>query len=796
MRVLLEDNPLAPNNFAPSGFGALRSERPAWIVGQKPVIPPQVSAFRLQFNLEQDSTIRVHVSADERYILYLNGQCIGRGPERGSDRIWFYETHDLDLSSGSHTLVALVWQLGDIAPGAQIGLDGGFLLEAEPPYTQLLSTKSAAWETKIVDGIRFDMPEHAKRLAFSVQPIQTTDGTSYPWGVEFGAGDGWIPAIKRHEDFLFAYGLYPKHYLQSATLPEQVSQPYHAGNIRYVSDVAWDNPQIVLVSPGTNISTEQASWQLLLNEANPLVIPPQTTRQIIIDLEDYICGYAQIRLSGGKDSQLTIGWAEALHLDASGDKKGQRNKVEGLTFIALGRDTIISDGGDSRLFEPLWWRSGRFVQILIETSDQPLSIEGFSIRETRYPLEMQSHFTSDDSRLESVTPIMLRGLQMCAHETYMDCPYYEQLMYVGDTRLEALATYVISRDDRLSRKSIALFEQSRLANGFIQARYPSRDIQVIPPFVLWWIGMVYDYALWRGDHEFTLRMLPGIRAALEGFLSYINLDNLLQSPTGWNFADWTSGWTLGVPPDGFKGISGIHNWHLVYTLGLASKLEEWVGEDLLAQRWQGWQCKIAASIKTHFWNEKRGLFADDLAHNHYSEHTQCFALLSGMLEADIYRQTADNLLSDNSLTQSTIYFTHYLFETFYQLRKPEAFFKRMQLWFDLPSQGFKTTPEQPEPSRSDCHGWGAHPLYHYFTTLLGIRPVMFGFEQVEIAPLLGHLTHLTGRMIHPKGEITVDLNIQNDCLHGTVTLPAGIQGVFKYEGKAIELQAGTQEIYV
>ena len=48
------------------------------------------------------------------------------------------------------------------------------------------------------------------------------------------------------------------------------------------------------------------------------------------------------------------------------------------------------------------------------------------------------------------------------------------------------------------RKAIEMFDQSRMANGLTQSRYPSRVRQIIPPFSLWWVGMVYDYALWRG----------------------------------------------------------------------------------------------------------------------------------------------------------------------------------------------------------------------------------------------------------------------------------------------------------
>ncbi|MBN1878325.1 MAG: alpha-L-rhamnosidase [Anaerolineae bacterium] len=794
MKILLDHNPLAPNNAAPTDFSVAYRARPAWITPRHSQLPPEVTAYRLRLALPQATMLRVHVSADERYVLYMDGQRVGRGPERGSDRAWFYETYDLDLATGTHTLAALVWRLGEVGPRAQISLAGGFLLEAEGPYSELVSTKSAAWETKPVHGIDFSIPSGAREIAWFVEPIQTTDSAAYPWGFEMGQGENWEPATARREDFAFPFGIQPVHTLQPALLPAQMSAPRCAGRVRYVSATAWSDPQSIVVDAEANLSSEAVTWQSLLDESIPLVIPAHTHRQVVLDLEQYVCAYPQVRLSGGSGSQITIGWAEALHMDGSGKTKGQRDEVAGRTFIAICRDVILPDGSARRQFEPLWWRAGRFVELLIETGDQPLTIESFGLLETRYPLEMESYFSSSDPRLDAVTPVALRGLQMCAHETYMDCPYYEQMMYVGDTRLEALTTYAISTDDRLPRKAIILFELSRLSHGLTQARYPSRDVQVIPPFALWWIGMVYDYALWRGDRAFIAGMLPGVRSVLDGFLAHVRPENLLQAPNGWNFTDWIADWPLGVPPDGFNGFSGLLNWHLVYTLKLAARLEEWAGERLSAQRWQSWQDALAAATRDVFWDEQRGLFADDRAHARFSEHTQCLALLSGALEGEQYARTAQNLLSDASLTRTTIYFNHYLFETYRLLEQPAAFFKRMGLWFDLPEQGFKTTPEQPEPSRSDCHGWGAHPLYHFFATLLGIRPTSLGFNQVEIAPMPGHLKSLSGEMVHPRGRIEVDLHFENERVSGNVSLPAGLSGTFCYSKKTLTLRAGPQSI--
>ncbi|MCB0144179.1 MAG: hypothetical protein KDE50_30105, partial [Caldilineaceae bacterium] len=70
----------------------------------------------------------------------------------------------------------------------------------------LLSTKSGEWMCKRVDGLTFAMPAGGRRMAWFVEPIQTTDGAAYPWGIERGEGEGWQPVNARREDAAFAFG--------------------------------------------------------------------------------------------------------------------------------------------------------------------------------------------------------------------------------------------------------------------------------------------------------------------------------------------------------------------------------------------------------------------------------------------------------------------------------------------------------------------------------------------------------------------------------------------------------------
>lgn len=803
MRSLVDQDPFLQANHNKNWFE--RGQWPcSWIACPEAGDPPFVTAYRCFFDVSQAGCIRIHVAADERYDLYLDGNWIGRGNERGAPDVWFYESYDLNLLVGNHVLVARVWSLGDQAAQAQMTVHPGFLLAAEGEWMPVLSTGVAQWEAVRMPGYAFLSPNPARWRGARVE----IDGSRFLWGYEQGAGEGWQavaklqPAIGR----LSNWEVYPEHLLRPATLPPMLDRIISGGVVRFVASIESMDTRAVAVQVLDHISVEAADWSSLLAGQKSVCIPPNTIRRVIIDLQNYFCAFPTIVVSGGKGSLLRMNWAESLfgsHAPNSWFRdKGNRNEIDGKYFIGFG-DAYLFDGGVQRKFDTLWWQAGRYIELVLQTREEPLIIEKLELRENRYPLEMESDFQSSDTHLESIMPLLIRGMQMCSNETFFDCPYYEELQYSGDTRLECLVTYCMTRDDRLPRKALRMFDSSRLASGLTQSRYPSRVMQIIAPFSLWWVMMVRDYAYWKDDLAFVRELLPGVRSTLGGFERFMAADGLLHGPEGWNTFDWVPEWSqdAGVPPDGHSGVSGPLNWQLVYTLLQGADLEEKLGDSLLAQHFRQKALKLARKTADAFWSPEKGLFADDLSHKHFSEHAQCMALLSefllpGLIDPNQKISVAAGLLSDPSLSRATIYFSHYLFETYRELGRVDRLLDRLSLWNQLIELGFMTPVEMPEPSRSDCHGWGSHPLFHYFTTILGIRPAEVGFHKVTITPQLDRIESAQGRLVHPAGgEIKASFERQGDNIHCLVSLPPGIEGNLVLNGKMFRLEGIENEFW-
>ena len=730
-----------------------------------PELPPApfVAAYRLDFELDKPQKFRAHVSGDERYELFLDGRRIARGPDRAPLGWWYFETFDFELPAGKHAFDARVWSLGDLAPWAQMSFAHGFLFAPEnEDLWDKLATGRAPWRTRILPGYAFGNPEAQSGRNMGCGAVFDIDGRSFDWNWLQSDTANWIAPVSG-VDGNRGFTLYIKNdvpWLRPSELPEPLDEPGF--------------PLSVKVLQGDFCADDF----LNLGKAKSLAIPPHCKVRVIFDWQDYIAAYPGVEVSGGSGSVIRLGWCEAPSdekgdkIDRSGMRGGGLPAADGLLELFARPcggmfDTFRPDGGANRLFEPLWWRCGRFVILEIETSNEKLVLDSLHFRETRYPFEIKAGWRTGDASLERMLSLCQRTAELCAHETFMDCPYWEQLQYAGDTRLQALLAYVLAGDDVLARRALRAFDASRRnRSGWPSSSHPANKIQSIPTFALAWVAMLHDFALWRGDKDFVREIMPAARDSVELWLAQRQPDGLVANPQGWNFLDWSG--DLGQ----LRGpVHGAVQWMVAGALRQISELESWLGETEFAARADRLARKIAASAE-RFWSEPLGLYADDPEQSRFSEHTNAFAILSGCLSKNRTATVASALFDGpQKLTRMQIYATHFLFEAAAQTGRMDVFWRRIGPWLELAGEGFVTTPENFGKTRSECHAWGAHPLFHLFASIAGVRPAAFGFQKVRFKPCPGSLKAADLTMAHPLGTVRIRWG-DVDAPH--LTLPDGV----------------------
>jgi len=520
------------------------------------------------------------------------------------------------------------------------------------------------------------------------------------------------------------------------------------------------------------------------------MIPAHTKASLLLDQGHTTNAYPVLETSGGKGSTLTLTYAEAL-FDANG-RKGNRNDVDGRTIHGV-RDVFRPDGGAHRRYQTLYWRSYRYVQLDVETVDEPVRVHDMHGIFTAYPFREHGRFSSDAAWIDSVWAMDWNGARLGAFETYMDTPYYEQLQYVGDTRVQALISLYVSGDDRLVRQAIDHFDESRIPEGLTTSRYPSALPQIIPPFSLIYVAMVHDYHMLRDDAGFVRRRLAGIRGILDWYAERVDSTGMLGHMPYWNYVDWARGWDAGVPP-GAAGHSATITLLYAYALERAAELEEDVGAPAMAVEYRRRAASVIAATRVRTWDASSGLFRDAAESRTYSQQTNVLAVLADAVPASSQRAAMERVLSDTSLTRSTYYFSFYLLEALRKAGLADRYIEQLAPWREMLRLGLTSTPENPEPTRSDSHAWAAHPNYGLLATVLGVRPGSAGFRTVQIAPALGALEWAEGSVPHPAGEIGVRVERRGKGLRAVVTLPPGLSGEFVWGGRRVRLHTGRQEL--
>ena len=507
--------------------------------------------------------------------------------------------------------------------------------------------------------------------------------------------------------------------------------------------------------------------------------------------------YPTLVFSGGLHATVSLTYAEALFTETPGKSewpdKGDRSDIEGKIIVGR-KDSILPDGNANQVFTTLSWRTWRYIRIRIVTKDQPLVINDVYGTFTGYPFHNIAKFTTGSSELDSMFAIGWHTARLCAVETYMDCPYYEQLQYVGDTRIQALVSLYNSGDDRLVKNAIEQIDNSRQPEGVTLSRYPTQMPQLIPPFSLWWIGMLHDYWMYGRDTAFVTDKLPGARQVLSFFRRFQQPDGSLRGLPYWTFTDWVNspGWETGMAPVGADGSSSVLDLQLLWAYQLAADVEGRSGMKEYAGLYRQYAAQLKKTIRNKYWDKDRQLFADRSEKDLFSQHANALAILTGVADKSDLKGLARSLLTDNSLAPASIYFKYYLHQALTRAGYGNDYLIWLDKWRENIRLGLTTWAEMSDvkASRSDCHAWGASPNIEFFRIVLGLDSDTPGFTKIRVEPHLGMLQNVSGQMPHPNGTISASYKLINGKWDIKIGLPTGTSGRLLWQGREYPLKAG------
>ena len=724
-----------------------------------------VRQFRLAFTLEVvPETLLIHVTADSRYKLHVNGVLLGRGPLKGTLGTYHVETYELapHLGPGGNVLAAEVRWYGENTPMSEVhACQPGWLVHA--PAAAHLATPGD-WRVRVDHSVQPDTTsyhDNAQQFLNHLDRVDLRRRMGADWANANHQEDAWDPVVRvgLPTNVRSLWGVADQRQLVPRPLPGLPEEPR-----RFERTLR--QHQVVEHKFGTSPS----AW----------TIPPEATDTLVLDAGALTTGYPVMHVRGGADALIRLTYAEAMGFweEVNGQREWVKHQRDDLRGEPHGyRDTVITAGRDE-LFEPFHWRTFRYLKIEVVTGTNPLEILDVSYRRSFYPQTLQADFESSDPQSAELWRTSWHTARLCAHETYEDCPYYEQLSYLADTRLQALLSYHLANESRLGRHCLQLYRDSVRPDGLIGARVPSAQAQVIPHFCFHWIHMVEEYWRWLGDQEVELirSCLPAIDRVLVFFRDRLRSDGFVGLLPPWNVVDNQPGWVRGEPPAVRAGESTFLTCGYIEALDAAIRLHDEVGRPEDADRWRPWPERLRAAVQRS-WCEQTGVFLEgpDRFGDAPSQHTQCAAINAGVPAPRQRQRLGAALRGAVPLLRPGLMQRFPLARALARLGSYDLMHSQvLDPWRQMLRLGSTTWWEYPEDARSDCHAWSAWIAVDFLHTVLGVQAATPGWKSIRLAPVCGALDWARGTLVTPVGRITTNWRKTGGTLHLEAETPLNV----------------------
>jgi alpha-L-rhamnosidase len=742
------------------------------------------------------------VTADSRYVLWVNGREIARGPVRSNPRRLHFDEVDLapHLRAGRNAIAALVRYFGAANPiwmpapaGFQLGA-GSFLFEAMIGGETIAS--DTHWKARSGAGFA-ELPGRG----VAGLPIELCDAREHApdWHLPDFDDRDWSDAVALAAN---AVGFDGRH--------EPPSQPYGPLLPRPMPFLAASAPRDAVIfraaelagrgeapsaDPVDQAVADLAAAGALAGASLPLALRQGEGAQIVCaDFGEVVAGTVVLELDAPAGTQVDVAASEFA--DAGGKPRfdGERG---GFRYVARG----VADR-----FETFGVHGLRHLALAVR-GPGPATLRRVAVVERSAPRPAGASFECSDPLLNRIFAVGRRTVDLCSHDAYVDCPTREQRGWTGDFVVHQMVDFATNPDWSLARWNVEMTASPRpdgmlpmAAGGDVE----HGDTAFIPDWALHWVRALWNLWRYTGDREAIGRLLPVAERVLRWFEPFRDASGLATDVTGWVIIDWASVSTRGQ----------CTALNALWARGLRdfAEIAEWMGDAGRA----AWARRRHAEVSRafdRFWDAERGIYVDHALagapQRPASQHAQAAALAAGLVPAERVPRVADAMMDRARLVDAVWWVAKgdarhpgpgedrvggpYLvlgppapwWDVERQLVRAQPFFRYVvhdalaaagredrigaacRDWAELFAR-CETSWSETWTFGTVSHGWCSTPTRDLVVRTLGVTPAEPGFATARIAPRLGDLAWARGTVPTPFGPLTVEATTEGVAVESPV----------------------------
>jgi hypothetical protein len=756
------------------------------------------------------------VSTDALYTLYVNEHRVHQGPARSFPGRKGFDTLDLTglFHAGKNVICAIAHQFGAPTFFTVFRDASGFLFDgiAECDGASVPLHTPAGWLCRQAKGWRQNVARNSIQLGF--QEHFDADADPPNWMSELydpTEAEGW-----RAPWVIGPVGTHPWLLLEPRGVPLLAD---HVESISAVTaQFRGENPRgykviddvYHLVDPADfkkdNDALQNPSAMLSANDEVTTIEPPPEGEfvAVTLDLGTYRTGHILLEIEDAAGDEF---------VDVLFSEEITKTQLPLLVPLRLPPVPGCQEAqslryrcrpGDQK-WESFHLIGMRYLLVVFRNVEsKPLKIKRIAVRQVHTAFEGEGSFTCSDDRLNQIWNVGRNTQLNCSFDAFVDCPWREQAMWWGDSRVQAQVAAYAFGDTSLLERGIGLIAQSQAIDGSLHAHAPA-DIprHRLPDFMMTWVATLWDHYELTGRTDLLNESAETMHRLFDFLQSHESPEGLIGSFEGyWMFLDW-------VPI--FKGdFSAPFNLLYLQAIRYAAQICELLGYQKWASAYIEKANRLESAIDKFFWDAKSKSWRDgyDAAAGkqveQISQHTNTLAILLG-LKPETHADIAREVLLKSAKSKRTKIITASPFFYAYVLQAMagqglleevlEIISDKWGTFLDLNASTFYEMWTVTIESR--CHAWSSSPVYHLMQIVLGIRPVGPGWTRLRIAPFPGKLEFARGVVPTPRGPLRVEWEkAGDDQLAVRLDVPDGLEVEFvSPDGRVREIEAGANEFH-